>query len=261
MKRCLMYMQQLLAFMALRLPQRFARANAPSVHPFPLALAPAGIGAALSLGCWLLGCLAAPATAQPRVRWVPKAERGSVASTVSGGRRGDSACPKQGQHLALLVPASSQKALSATATPTFYWQVQTKAPLETTFTLIESGKTVPHYRLTQIQSSAGVAQVKLPATHPLQPGKRYRWMVSATCQDAAIMIARSSVEYIAAAPLLAEQNGRQFAQAASFASQGFWYDAVEQLMQVPPSDARHPQAQEDLRSLLQQATLGTTRAH
>jgi hypothetical protein len=252
-------MQQFLAFLTRPLAQPFARTSA--ARPFPLALGSAGIGAALSLGCWLLGGLAAPATAQPRVRWVPKADRGSVGSTVSGGRRGDSACPKQGQHLALLVPASSQKALSATATPTFYWQVQTKAPLETTFTLIESGKTVPHYRLTQIQSSAGVAQVKLPATHPLQPGKRYRWMVSATCQDAAIMIARSSVEYIAAAPLLAEQNGRQFAQAASFASQGFWYDAVEQLMQVPPSDARHPQAQEDLRSLLQQATLGTTRAH
>jgi hypothetical protein len=210
----------------------------------------------------------APAIAQPRVRWTPPKDRGAAKGTLSGGRRGAelAACGPDAAatRLTLLVPAGSEGLVTTSATPTLAWQITTQQPTSLQLLLSDTRQPMPIYQQTLVARASGIQQVTLPPSIALGDGSNYRWTVIAQCPKGqqSEIYARSFIRKQSGASLgNPTQAGSPVAavnQAALFAQNGIWYDALGALLNAPQWQ-RGTVTGEALAGLLAQAVPGGDR--
>lgn len=193
-----------------------------------------------------------------RVRWTPDPRRGSASSTMSGGRRGtasatcaldrnDSLDPT----VTLLVP-NGNAVLTTQAQPTLTWYLKSEQVADMEFVLYHPEYADPIYT-QKLESATGLVEVTLPESAALEVGTSYRWTVFVGCQSSASSIyTRSFVERVEAHSDLDTSAMSSLDQAAFYASQGIWYDALNLLLGAYRQNAQADTLGE-LRNLLQQA--------
>lgn len=191
-----------------------------------------------SLSAILASCLGllgiiAPSYAGERIRWTPDTDRGSVSSTLSGGRRGQAAvsCNQNATQLALMVPDDQSKLLTSLPNPTLAWHVKTASPVSVTVHVADPEVANPiHSQTIELEKTATVS-VTLPRSIRLDTNKRYRWTVLVSCpgEHQAEISARSFVEYVNRESLDVN-NLPSLEQASTYADQGIWYDAIAALL-------------------------------
>ncbi|MEM7793685.1 MAG: hypothetical protein AAF579_04425, partial [Cyanobacteria bacterium P01_C01_bin.118] len=93
-----------------------------------------------------------PSLAGERIRWTPSSDRGSVNSTLSGGRRGTAAvsCSMDNNttQLALMVPGDQSRLFTTHSTPTLAWHVTTDKPVSMTLHISDPEIANPIYTQT-----------------------------------------------------------------------------------------------------------------
>lgn len=184
--------------------------------------------------------------AQPRVRWTPKQERGNAKGTLSGGRRGQesAACGSAATstRLTLLVPPGRESLVTTDPQPTLSWQIATQQPTTLRFILSDINRPTPLHTQSLSASATGIQSVKLPNSVSLADGQTYRWTVIVNCPDGqkSEIYARSFIRK-ASGESLTQQLSQKSAvdQAAVFAENGIWYDALGQLLQAQEKVSRH----------------------
>lgn len=192
------------------------------------------------LAGWLLGNTMLPSYADERIRWTPDPERGSVGSTLSGGRRGQESVSchpgtsEETTQLTLMVPGDQSGLLTTRSTPTLAWNVATVAPVSVTFHFSDPSLATPIYTQTMTLDQTTTISVTLPQENSLEPEKRYRWTVFVSCpNDTQTEIsARSFIELTDGESLgvLDVDHLSHLEQASAYASQGIWYDAMAALL-------------------------------
>ena len=179
--------------------------------------------------------LAAPSYAGERIRWTPDSDRGNVGSTLSGGRRGQTAvsCNADADEtqLALMVPSDQSRLLTTNANPTLAWHVETAMPVSVTLHVADPDLATPIYSQTLDLEKTATVSVTLPQGSSLSPNKRYRWTVFVSCPGGyeTEISARSFIEYINRESLDVN-NLSSLEQASTYANQGIWYDALAALL-------------------------------
>lgn len=139
--------------------------------------------------------------------------------------------------------------------PTFWAYVPAIDPSISVTFLLSEGRNLIHQTTVQPPSQGGVIPVTVPTSAPaLEPGKRYQWTLSFQCKAAEAgsgaassaktetVYVQASVFYAPLAPAIASQltpkPSRQ--NAALYAQNGIWYDALTTLAtlrQQAPNDA------------------------
>lgn len=176
-----------------------------------------------------------PSYAGERIRWTPDSDRGSIESTLSGGRRGNAAvsCSSANNptQLALLVPDNQSRLLTTTTNPTLAWHITTDTPVEITFHFADPELATPIYTRTIELEKTTTVSATLPGEHSLVADKRYRWTVFVSCpgNHQAEISARSFVEYVDG-EFLDVNHLSSLEQARVYADQGIWYDAIALLL-------------------------------
>ena len=179
--------------------------------------------------------LVAPSYAAERIRWTPDSDRGSVESTLSGGRRGQAAssCNQSGEatRLSLLVPGDRSRLVTTEESPTLAWHVATTAPVSMTFHLSDPTLAHPLYTQTVEIDQTKTVSVTIPADYPLETNRKYRWTVFVSCPGShqTEISARSFVERVDGASLDINSLSA-LDQAAAYAHHGIWYDALAALL-------------------------------
>ncbi len=192
------------------------------------------LSSALLASCISLS-LMAPSYAGERIRWTPDSDRGSIESTLSGGRRGQTSVScnpaNNATQLALLVPDTQSRLLTTTANPTLAWYITTAAPVEMTFHFADPDLATPIYTRTTNLEKTTIVSVTLPEEYSLTADKRYRWTVFVSCPGdyQTEISARSFVEYVDG-EFLDVNHLSSLEQARVYADQGIWYNAVALLL-------------------------------
>ncbi|MBE9067382.1 DUF928 domain-containing protein [Leptolyngbya cf. ectocarpi LEGE 11479] len=181
-----------------------------------------------------------PSYASERIRWTPDPERGSVGSTLSGGRRGQESvscrpdASDEATQLTLLVPGNQSGLLTTQTTPPLAWHVSTVAPVSVTFHFSDPTLATPIYTQTVTLDHTATVSVTLPKENHLESEKRYRWTVFVSCpHDTQTEIsARSFIELVDGESLdvLDVDHLSHLEQASAYASQGIWYNAIAALL-------------------------------
>ena len=207
--------------------------------------------------------LGQPAAAQQkRLRWTPRPERGNATGTLSGGKRGQESAQcgpaTRATRLTLLVPRGRESLVTTQSQPTVSWQITTQKPTTLSFILSDIQRPTPIYTQTLNASATGIQSVTLPNPVRLADGQTYRWTVLVNCPDGqkSEIYARSFIRKISG-----ESLGQQFThkstldQAAIFAENGIWYDALGHLLkaQMETPSAHNRGAAAALSMLLEQA--------
>jgi len=171
--------------------------------------------------------------------YVPPAGLGAPGRRESAGTRG---CAfGNPANLIALMPAENI-GLTADAYPRFYWYMPVNQAQFVEFTLTqvdEQGEDLATLYTSRfaVTGEAGIVSLQLPATASLPPlveGDRYRWQVAAFCNPASEngdLQIEGWVQYQPPTEELAAELAAASAseQAALYASNGYWFDAVEQL--------------------------------
>ena len=205
-----------------------------------LLLSPIPLQAALLLN--FTGAMPAAAAEKSRIRWVPKQEQGKAKGTLSGGRRGQesSRCGNDAEttQLSLLVPPGRENLVTTSAHPTFSWQLQTQQPATMEFILSDRSQSQPVYQQSLEVSATQLTHVTLPPEVALKDDTRYRWTVIVDCPDGqkTEIYARSFIRKISGESLEQQLSPLSLvAQAAVFAENGVWYDAMSRLLAAVPT--------------------------
>jgi len=182
--------------------------------------------------------------------YVPPAGLGAPGRRESAGTRG---CAfGNPANLIALLPAANI-GLTADAYPRFYWYMPVSQAQFVEFTLTqvdeqgEDSATLYTSRFA-VTGEAGIVSLQLPETASLPPlvaGDRYRWQVAAFCNpdsDNGDLQIEGWVQYQPPAEELAAALTAAAAseQVALYASNGYWFDAFEQLATLAaaaPEDA------------------------
>lgn len=196
--------------------------------------------------------------ANAEVRWTPNPDRGSASSTLSGGRRGtaaacalDNGVPEPA--ITLLVPDDSH-GLTTKVQPTLSWYIESAQVVDMEFILSHPEHAEPVYT-KRLQSDTGLVEMVLPELAALEADVEYWWTVFVDCDsDGEYEIhARSFVERVSDGSVA---NGMQtmapLDQAATYAANGIWYDALNTLVSSYREDSQLVTLLE-IRSLLDQA--------
>ncbi|MEA5465503.1 DUF928 domain-containing protein [Leptothoe sp. PORK10 BA2] len=176
-----------------------------------------------------------PAQAGERIRWTPDSDRGSVNSTLSGGRRGTTVVSCHGgdnaTQLALMVPGDQSRLLTTKANPTLAWHITTATPVSMTFHVSDPEVATPIYSQTITLEKTALVSATIPQDHSLTTNKQYRWTVFVSCpgEHEAEISARSFVERVNRESLDVNHLP-SLEQASSYANQGIWYDAITALL-------------------------------
>lgn len=191
-------------------------------------------------GCLLGLTMLTPSYASERIRWTPDPERGSIGSTLSGGRRGQGVAnchpdtSEEATRLALMVPGDQAGLLTTQTTPTLAWHVSTVDPVAVTFHFSDPTLATPIYTQTITLDQTATISVTVPKGNSLEPEKRYRWTVFVSCPNdiQAEISARSFIELIDGEFLdgLEVDHLSHLEQASAYASQGIWYDTIAALL-------------------------------
>lgn len=207
------------------------------------------------------GSSVAVAAEKTRVRWTPRQERGNAKGTLSGGRRGQesSACStdESATKLTLLVPDGRENLITTQAQPTLSWQVVTEKPTSMQLILADMAEPTPLYTQTLDVSTTGMVNVTLPETVSLEDETRYRWTVIVNCPEGqkSEIYARSFIRKTSRESLEQQLNQKSaVSQAAIFAENGIWYDALGHLLNAEASEKQT--SQEALTTLLDQGVPG-----
>lgn len=171
------------------------------------------------------------------------------APTQREGAATRSPCTQKEKRLTALMPlieypgssqdANSQVVLSKTAAsrPSFWFYVpyplDSQHPLE--FSLQdEAGKEVYQATLKSSVSQPGVVGFQLPATVPVQVGKRYQWFFSVYCTPEVPIIVTGWVERVELNPSLSAdlQQATPREQVALYLKANLWHEAITTLAQL-----------------------------
>ncbi|MEM7063293.1 MAG: DUF928 domain-containing protein [Cyanobacteria bacterium P01_B01_bin.77] len=198
------------------------------------------IPSSLLVGCLCGLTILTPSYASERIRWTPDPERGSVGSTLSGGRRGQEAAScspgtsERDTQLALMVPGDQSRLLTTQTSPTLAWHVSTVVPVSMTFHFSDPTLATPIYTQTVTLDQTATISVTLPKENRLEAEKRYRWTVFVSCPyDTQTEIsARSFIELVDGESLniLGVEHLSHLEQASAYASQGIWYNTIAALL-------------------------------
>lgn len=189
----------------------------------------------------------ADALAEP---YVPPAGLGAPGRRESAGTRG-CGFGNPANLIALLPPENI--GLTTTAYPTFYWYMPTSQAQFVEFTLTATGSKddaiAPLYstRFT-VTGEAGIARLQLPemASLPsLEAGIRYRWQVKIFCNPESVDGDLQIAGWVQYEP---PTEGLRTALAAASASDrvtlyaynGYWFDTVNQLANLPAGATKDP---------------------
>lgn len=225
-------------------------------------------GVFLVLATWLSNCTYASnspfitigsAASASQVRWTPDPRRGSASSTMSGGRRGTASatCVESGRSdesldptLTLLVP-DGNTALTTQARPTLTWYLKSEQVANMEFVLYHPEYANPVYTRA-LEATTGLIEVSLPESAALEAGVSYRWTVFVDCKSSNSSIYTRSFVERTEVPIELDANAvSPLDQAAFYAAQGVWYDALNLLIGAYRQDAQ-PNTLTELRNLLQQ---------
>ncbi|MBT9314311.1 DUF928 domain-containing protein [Leptothoe spongobia] len=193
------------------------------------------LSSAILAGCITLS-LITPGFAGERIRWTPDAERGSIGSTLSGGRRGQEAvscnASEDTARLSLIVPGDRSRLLTTVTNPTLTWHVATVVPVSMTFHFSDPTLANPIYTQNLEIAKTSTISITLPK-ETLTTGKKYRWTVLLSCPDEpqTEISARSFVERVDRESLDIN-NLSSLEQASVYANQGIWYDAIAALLEA-----------------------------
>lgn len=203
----------------------------------------------LSLG------LITPSYGSERIRWTPDSERGSVGSTLSGGRRGQAGLrcnvSDEATALDLMVPGDNSKLLTTVANPTLAWHVATAQPVSIAFHFSDPTLANPLYTQTINIEQTTTVSLTLPKNLSLEVNKNYRWTVLVSCPDGnnTEVSARSFIERVNRESLNVD-NLSTLEQANTYAQAGIWYDAVASLLTAKNEGVTD--AEEMVQTLLEQ---------
>ncbi|MEM9482572.1 MAG: DUF928 domain-containing protein [Cyanobacteria bacterium P01_F01_bin.116] len=179
--------------------------------------------------------LTRPTLSGERIRWTPSSDRGSVNSTLSGGRRGTTvvSCSMDNNptQLALMVPGDQSRLFTTHSTPTLAWHITTDKPVSMALHISDPEIANPIYTQTVDIDKTAILSVTLPKDNSLTTDKQYRWTVFVSCpgEHSTEISARSFVEYINRESLGVD-NLPSLEQASTYANQGIWYDAIAALL-------------------------------
>ncbi|HLF95781.1 MAG TPA: DUF928 domain-containing protein [Methylococcaceae bacterium] len=148
---------------------------------------------------------------------------GAPATRIGGGTRGIS-----GESVKIQVLAPDQTALTARAAPTLYWYVSgpSSRSVEVSLSLESETEPVVEKKLGPV-AAPGIQAIRLAELGvELKPGQEYRWAV-ALVADAE----QRSGDQFASATIRRETPAAPLTDAADLAAAGYWYDALEQLIE------------------------------
>jgi hypothetical protein len=148
---------------------------------------------------------------------------GAPATRIGGGTRGISA-----EAVKIQVLAPDQTALTSRAAPTLYWHVSgpSSRSVEVSLSLESESEPVLERKLGQV-AAPGIQAIRLSELGvELKPGQEYRWAV-ALVADAE----QRSGDQFASATIRRETPSAPLLDAADLAAAGYWYDALEQLIE------------------------------
>ena len=206
----------------------------------PLIMAPltnkTWLSSILLASCFSFSLVGPTLAGEERIRWTPSSDRGSVNSTLSGGRRGTTSvsCPTDSNttQLSLMVPGDQSRLLTTKANPTLAWHITTERPVSMSLHVSDPEIATPIYTQTFDIDQTTTVSVTLPEDNSLTTEKKYRWTVFVSCpENRSIEIsARSFIEYINNRESLGVNNLPSLEQASNYANQGIWYDAIAALL-------------------------------
>ena len=164
--------------------------------------------------------------------------RGTPKSTLGGGRRGHSCLTrdKKKASLTALMPNRSNKSLTVSATPEFYFYVPTSTATTGEF-VIRSGEEDGFETTFQVPSKSGIVKLQLPSQFPLKKGLTYKWYFAVICDD----LDRSADEYtegiiertaISKSSNEALQQATPLKQAKIYAQYNIWSETLTNIAQL-----------------------------
>lgn len=195
-------------------------------------------------------------------------ERGVPDGRIRGGAsRGN--CSPTPQALTALAPSAPINSTSANNPvwglttvdrPTFWFYVpyEITPDLAMEFVLLDEQDNVVYQTNLSANSPAGVIQVTPSATVPaLEIGKIYRWFFLIYCSDENPVFTQGAIQRATPSPELVATLSRSPSreQAALYASNGFWFDAVTTLATLRRAEPNNDAIAADWASLLQSAGL------
>ena len=164
--------------------------------------------------------------------------RGTPKSTLGGGRRGNSCLTrnKKKPSLTALMPNRSNKSLTVSATPEFYFYVPTSTATTGEF-VIRSGEEDGYETTFQLPSKSGIVKLQIPSQFSLKKGLTYKWYFTIICDDSD----RSADEYtqgiiertaISTSLNKALQQAIPLKQAEIYAQYNIWTETLSTITQL-----------------------------
>lgn len=176
------------------------------------------------------GAGAKPARSEPAAPiWIPRTRQGAPASRIGGATRTVS----QSVRIATLVPAVDEAAVTAAATPTLYWYLDSPIAQPVNFTLVSDQAIDPVVDvLLPPPHGTGIHSIELEAYGvALSPGTQYEWYVAVVWDEAnraTDIVARGALARVDVDDLAPEK----------FAEAGLWYEALDQVLRSQRAGAR-----------------------
>lgn len=153
-----------------------------------------------------------------------------------GGVRGanNNACPADSQLTALM--PSTNIGLTVSETPTLFWYVPGKAPLEVEFVLREADGQVIDQQTLELTETPGI--VSLSLSKPLEVGKDYHWFFSTICNPsdrAGDRFVGGWIRRVAKSDALESQLAAakdESDRVSIYARESLWFDTLASLAQL-----------------------------
>ncbi len=189
-------------------------------------------------------------------------KRGAPATRIGGGTRGGN------NQLKLEVLAPEHTGWVSKSQPVLYWFLSAPTDLERELILYD-GVSVQPLLITRNSGSitAGIHALRLIDHNiQLQADIEYEWSVSLITdpnQPSRNIVASATLTYVKPALDLSTQlaNARSTLAARVFASQGYWYDAMESVSEYLKQQPNDPQQKQYRSALLSQVGLTEVVAH
>lgn len=179
-------------------------------------------------------------------------------------------CPAVSIPLTALAPQTQQQNKSNTSIvggltslerPNFFFYVPytQKTGSSAEFSLLDSKRMDVHRQKTALPTQPGIIKISLPNTVALKAGQNYRWYFKVRCRNRKASIPifvtgyihRNNFDY-RIQEQLKTANPQQ--QAAIYAQNGIWFDALNTLAQLRQS-SQNPSVEQDWQTLLQSVNL------
>jgi hypothetical protein len=169
---------------------------------------------------------------------------GAPSGRIGGGTRG---LPNESP---LILIAPNHTGLTSKESPTLYWH-SSKPNLHTVeFSLVQQNNNHILLEKTIQVSSSGFRNLRLRDYGVvLQPGVKYRWLVTMIANEGS-----SSEDVIASGCIQHQPLGHRLVSAEDYAQASYWYDAVEILMNDASATAK-----KQLEALLEQGGVAIPR--